>query len=150
MKRPVASDFVDFDPTSYESSFTTTVAPNGGPNGRSRGTSSSTPSFASLASTRKVVIDFSDTEDEQDQDGVNAQQEDGHCPLPHPRLVPIGSASLSTNPSNAPTPEPVPPAPPASVTPEALILKEQEIRKMKEMIAERERNRLKKLANQVR
>ena len=138
--RPVAADFVDYDTTPHEGP-STAVAPNGDSNGRLI----STPSFASLASTRKIVIDFSDTEDELDEDAVIIQLEDGSSS--HTRSIPT-SSSTHTNASNAPTPEPVPPMPLTAVTPEALILKEKEIRRMKEMIAERER--LKKLASQVR
>lgn len=151
MKRPVASDFVDYDPaTSDGPTTTTTAAYNGGSNGHSRGTSAFTPSFANLASTRKLVIDFSDTEDEEDGTGVTGQQEDGHYHPSRNPVVPSVSSSTGTSASNAPTPESVSPALSLGVTPQALLLKEQEIKRMKELIAEREKNRLNKLANPVR
>lgn len=149
MKRPVASDFVDFDPTSRDSPYPPSMTHNGGSNNHSRDASSFTPNFANLAATRKVVIDFSDTEDEEDANGVNSQLDDGHHLSSHTPIVSSGSTSLRTSASSASTPEPVP-ALLTSVTPQALLLKEQEIKRMKEMIAEREKNRLKKLANLVR
>ena len=157
MKRPVASDFVDYDPTplAHENLLSSAATHNGTSNGRSKGTLISTPSFANLAATHKVVIDFSDTEDDDSviiESGSSAQYNSYALPMVNPTF----SSSAGVGPSgagSAPTPEPRPPPPPpgiGGITPAALLAKEQEIKRMKELIAERERNRLKKLANPVR
>jgi len=134
LKRPVASDFVDYDTSSRGS-----PAP---PPFGFKPPLFSGPSFANITSSRKLVIDFSDSEDEVMEDATTQPQDGPSIQLP-------GSNSTGTS-----TPEPaqIPGLSPAfiNITPDALALKEQEIKRMKQLIAERERDRQKKLANMVR
>ncbi|GJE88385.1 hypothetical protein PsYK624_044680 [Phanerochaete sordida] len=78
-----------------------------------------TNSFAGITQTRRIVIDLSDSEEEVEE-AVN-----GYRP-----------PSVSQQPTRPPT---------RLATPAALEQKEQEIKRMREMIAERERARLSKL-----
>ncbi|KAF8585104.1 hypothetical protein K439DRAFT_1081471 [Ramaria rubella] len=152
MKRPVASDFVDYDSISRESPFASSTSPNVPSNGWGKGSLSSTPSFANLLPTRKIIIDFSDSEEEDTVEASNALiSEEQRClPASIAMHILAPASTGSTNAINTPASLPSTPVPTLSATgipPEALLLKEQEIKRMKELIAEREKNRLKKLAN---
>ncbi|CAK5284148.1 unnamed protein product [Mycena citricolor] len=129
-KRPSAADFVDLD-----------VGPrNGHSNGRSVPKAPvpirKTASFASISGHRKLVIDLSDESDGDDEAGP-ACEEDAEVASryssPGPGRMPASASSGRGS----------PPVPPQAGT-MTLVEKEEEIRKMREMIAQRERNRLNK------
>ncbi|KAF7365121.1 MADS-box domain-containing protein [Mycena venus] len=124
-KRPTAADFVDFDP--------------GSRNGYNNGSmphplKRKTASFASVSGHRKLVIDLSDSEGEGGEDFVmhdGADWENGSgYSSPAPGRTPLSTGGRAT--------------PPATMTPAALMEKEQEIRKMRELIAQREMSRKQK------
>lgn len=139
-KRAVASDWIDSEAPSRNSPYPSLNGNDRHPNFQ-RASNTSTPSFANLIPNRKVIIDFSDSEDDL-----------AEIP-PIPSQTPV-VVSVKTTSQVGGTPEPgnltaakqqqmqIP-------TPEALLLKEQEIKRMKELIAEREKLRLKSLANPV-
>jgi hypothetical protein len=122
-KRPTAADFVDFD--------------SGSRNGYNNGSMPNplrrkTASFASVSGHRKLVIDLSDSEGEGAEDYVMhdaADWENGSgYSSPAPGRQPVGGWAT----------------PPGAMTPAALMEKEQEIRKMRELIAQREMSRKQK------
>ncbi|TBU27144.1 hypothetical protein BD311DRAFT_845701 [Dichomitus squalens] len=128
-KRPVAADFVDLEPGSSRSGVRTD---NYRPPVRRR-----TTGFAGLTQ-RRCVIDLSDTEDEQEEAtlliSVVSSRTDSRGPI-----------ASTPEASVAPTPcvdSPVTPL----INPAALLEKEEQIRRMRELIAQREQNRLKKIA----
>ncbi|KAF8158907.1 hypothetical protein K438DRAFT_1860605 [Mycena galopus ATCC 62051] len=127
-KRPTAADFVDFDPHSR--------------NGYNNGSVShpllkrKTASFGGVSGHRKLVIDLSDSEGEGGEDYVmhEADWENGSGysspALGWQSVAPLSAGGRST--------------PPAAMTPAALMEKEQQIRKMRELIAQREMSRKQK------
>ncbi|KAL4080911.1 hypothetical protein J3A83DRAFT_4084112 [Scleroderma citrinum] len=148
-KRPVAADFVDFDSGLGPSrSHGGAHSFNGYANGGSQLLKRKTGSFAGVSGMRRCVIELSDSEDDGDSKllGYSAN---GNGREYSPTIV-------GRHPSR-PTPTPTPPvtsfsgiaatAPAgASAFPSALIEKEEEIKKMRQLIAEREEKRLRKLA----
>ncbi|CAA7262930.1 unnamed protein product [Cyclocybe aegerita] len=148
VKRPVAADFVDFDPTprkndvnmrneranaAVETSITKRLNTNAG--------------FFNVGSSRRCVIDLSDSED----DGGDQQ-------MPHlqlslaPLQQPVDESAWKqwdkcNQTSTYPSPAPVKPVSSGTNSPAALAQKEIEIRKMRELIARKEEEtRLKKVA----
>ena len=138
VKRPVAADFVD-----AERSHTHTYFPSF-PNGQSQTYPSYVKrragGFAGITSTRRCVIDLSDSEDEY--------SEDTDAP-PQPRSLPPGRNgsfnshfTVSGPFSSTNTP---PPTGGNSLSGASLFEKELEIKRMREMIAQKEQMRLRKL-----
>ncbi|KAF9468491.1 hypothetical protein BDZ94DRAFT_1245487 [Collybia nuda] len=155
-KRPVASDFVDFEtvPRPY----------SGLSGGFSNGTAVAGPvsrnafgnGFASVSGMRRCVIDLSDSEGEEntevimgDMGGNNVKERRGV------RSFISLAPTRSTAASNRWTPPPASAITPGlsiaastsngTMSPAALMEKEIEIRKMRELIAQREQNRMKKV-----
>lgn len=131
LKRPVASDFVDVDPAPkrHESS-NRTLQTNGAvrPVGITRRLNSGS-GFSNIGS-RRCVIDLSDSED----DGEEVHQQPPDDQLKLPKVAPH------------PSPAPIKPVVASPMSPGALMQKEMEIRKMRELIAQREEEtRLRKL-----
>ncbi|KAH7928426.1 hypothetical protein BV22DRAFT_206888 [Leucogyrophana mollusca] len=158
-KRPVAADFVDFDNASGPSR-------NHASNGHSNGgfgylnplARRKTGSFASVSGMRRCVIDLSDSEDDGDRDGgeyaVDGEGSSGHRYSPQ-----LGSAPLRRNGGGTPTsaftgfggrattPQSVNGSGSLGAqSPAALLEKEQEINLLRQLIAQREETRQKKLA----
>lgn len=145
-KRPVASDFVDFEsaPPRPNSGYA-----NGGASQPPSLRRKATGSFASVSGMRRCVIDLSDSEDDGDGEVHRAEGERGqriYSPLPTrantapsmPHIATGGDwASVQYNISNGNS---------GTRSPAALFAKEEEIKKMRELIAMREQSRLKKLA----
>lgn len=140
-KRAVAADWIDYESSPRNNSHLT-LNGNGRPPNLQRLSSITTPSFANLLSNRKVVIDFSDSEDEELPESSSKSTQTS--------VVTVVNATLQTSMSSEA----------ANVTtvvqqarlipnPDALLLKEQEIKRMKELIAERERNKLKSFSKPV-
>ncbi|KZT09380.1 uncharacterized protein LAESUDRAFT_756996 [Laetiporus sulphureus 93-53] len=153
VKRPVAADFVDMEPgpsrphssNSYES-FNTPYL-HSSQRRRIGG------SFAGVSGMRRCVINLSDSEDdEMEEDVVNIVLTNGQY---EPGDVSMSSAQAASIPVTRPpsrrgtsqiphgTARRVSPA----AAPATLQEKEEEIRKMKELIARRERERLRKVAS---
>jgi hypothetical protein len=135
LKRPVAADFVDLD-QSTRSSYANGSQPNLTQRRK-------TAAFASASGMRRCVIDVSDSEDDGDDDqplnnggGMMAEGKARASPallVRVPATPPLGASGGSRS---------------ASITPAALTEKEQEIKRMKELIKQREeRGRLKRLAS---
>ncbi|RPD77480.1 hypothetical protein L226DRAFT_323500 [Lentinus tigrinus ALCF2SS1-7] len=122
-KRPVAADFVDMDPGPSR------VSARAPPKRRSTG-------FAGLPQ-RRCVIELSDSEDER-EDGVAYTNG-----LPS-RAESRGPQANTPQVSVAPTPRVNSPA--NSINPTALLEKEEQIRRMREKIAQRQQEKLKKQA----
>ncbi|KAJ4482028.1 hypothetical protein J3R30DRAFT_3455971 [Lentinula aciculospora] len=119
-KRPVAADFVDFD----------------APRDRSGSVlRRKTGSFASISTMRRCVIDLSDSEGELDGEDVQMKS------------VPVPTGTTSSRYSTPPTYSVAATAHPdyRTMSPAALAVKELEIQKMRQMIAEREQGRRRKL-----
>ena len=133
-KRPVASDFVDTEPgssRSYYQGFRDYHSSSSYPSRRRP------PSFASIPTSRRMVINLSDTSDEEDEeDGCLNEAPRSHLPR-HPQSSPRLTTAISS---------PIVSSSEAAITPAALLEKELEIKKMKELIARRERARKDKLA----
>lgn len=138
IKRPVASDFVDFEPGPQKST-------NGSSNGGAQPPSlrrKTTGSFASVSGMRRCVIDLSDSEDDGEGDertGENGHGSRRYSPIPSRAsmsYVGNGSWSQQQHRSNGHR----------NQSPAELHAKEEEIKQMKELIAQREQSRLKKLA----
>lgn len=132
-KRPVAADFVDMEPGSSRSHAHHHAhhVHNHHPYRRKPTT------FAGLsAHSRRMVIDLSDSEEEAEDAinsfGATASQQPSRPPtrLGTSASLPTGGTTLSSG---------------VLATPTALLEKEQEIKKMRELIAQRERARLDKL-----
>lgn len=119
-QRPVAADFVDMEP------------PRPPGYGHYREHPRKKTSFAGLITSRRMIIDVSDSEDDE----VNAAWSSVTARYrPYP---PNRSGLQSTAGSSRVSPR--------ATTPAALLEKELEIKRMREMIAQREREKLKKLA----
>ena len=133
-KRPVASDFVDMDlGNSRSHGHHHHNAHNNLPYPRRKLTS-----FAGLTThSRRMVIDLSDSEEEEVEDIIT-----------HPR--PLSSRQPSRPPTRLGVSSSLPtlgsPSTSGLATPTALHEKELEIKKMRELIAQRERARMDKLA----
>jgi hypothetical protein len=154
-KRPVAADFVDFDSGPGSSRGYS----NGGsyPNPLSR---RKTGSFAGISGIRRCVIELSDSEDDGDGQVRGEYVGNGDGREYSPGLVPGSSARhpprLTATPAmsssfgfvNGNTGQSTPPNTFTSTELGAAILveKEEEIKKMRQLIAQREELRLKKLA----
>ncbi|KAF9485787.1 hypothetical protein BDN70DRAFT_916639 [Pholiota conissans] len=133
-KRPVASDFVDFESSPRKQTTASRIERangNGQPTGITRRLHTGA-SFHNIGGSRRCVIDLSDSEDEI----VYTQ----HIEEPIPeRKLPL--KRQNTHPAFAPF------KPSDSMSPASLAQKELEIRKMRELIARREEEtRLRKLA----
>lgn len=149
-KRPVAMDFVDAEYSKAGPSRTDTSMSAPPPFVRRK-----MGGFASLGwhLSRKCVIDLSDSEEEEQDETTNTKRawgtkqshtslgrnvpHDGLTPKPPPRPPTARPPSVGLLPT-----KPASPAP----SPVTLAEKEQQIRRMKEQIARREQERLKKLA----
>ncbi|KAF7985556.1 hypothetical protein HWV62_3815 [Athelia sp. TMB] len=136
-KRPVASDFVDFEPGPQRST-------NGHANGGAQPPSmrrKKTGSFASVSGMRRCVIDLSDSDDDGDVDdsyGESARGSRQYSPIPTRPTSSVGNGARSQAQQRANGNR--------GQSPAELYAKEEEIKKMKELIALREQSRLKKLA----
>lgn len=140
-KRPVAADFVD-----AERSHALTHYPSFS-NGQSQTyplyAKRRTGGFAGIISTRRCVIDLSDSEDEEylEDTGAPPQQR----PLPTSRRDSFNSHFTANGPFSA-TNTP-PPIGGNSLSGATLLEKELEIKRMREMIAQKEQMRLRKLVS---
>ncbi|KAG6891649.1 hypothetical protein C0992_012698 [Termitomyces sp. T32_za158] len=139
-RRPVASDFVDFDegrPPSHNSRNGYRHA-NGGQRRRPTG-------FASVISQPRCIIDVSDSEGEGDGDVVMRDMQtawrSGYAsPAPtKPFLAHLNTNGWATPPVSTPTPTPGIATPTGTMTPAVLLEKENEIQRMREIIAQKER-----------
>ncbi|KAJ7147043.1 hypothetical protein C8R43DRAFT_1011618 [Mycena crocata] len=131
-KRPTAADFVDFDAGSR----------NGYTNGSIPTLRRKTASFASVSGHRKLVIDLSDSEGEGGEDYVmhdsaESDRWEGGSGYSSPAPGRYSATPISAGVGGWATP-------PGTMTPAALMEKEQEIRKMRELIAQREKSRKQK------
>lgn len=141
-KRPVASDFVDFDSSPRKHTTLSRIErPNGNnqPSGITRRLKTGA-SFHNIGVSRRCVIDLSDSEDDGEHypPGSQPQQRVFEEPAWHNKEIGKQQSSY---------PSPVPLKPSDAMTPAALAQKELEIRKMRELIARREEEtRLRKLA----
>ncbi|KAI6027504.1 hypothetical protein BKA83DRAFT_14431 [Pisolithus microcarpus] len=146
-KRPVAADFVDFD-TSLARNQGGSYS-NGYANGGSQLIRRKTGSFASI-NMRRCVIELSDSED--DGDGrllAPTPNANGREYSPAVVAVPTHYSSRLRTTTTPPIPASSGGAQSTGLTappPSALLEKEEEIKKMRQLIAEREEMRLRKLA----
>ena len=148
-KRPVAADFVDDTiPESRSESYTPTLQP---PYVRRK-----LHPFANLRPPRRCIIDLSDSEDEEvSGDESRSSTEPTQSSIPSgSRSVPIqaprpvrASGGLSNRSVPSPANARSPMMPSGATTPAALLEKEEQIKRMKELIAQRERDKIKKLAS---
>ncbi|KAJ7644212.1 hypothetical protein FB45DRAFT_897239 [Roridomyces roridus] len=129
-KRPTAADFDDFDAGS-RNGHRHHHGSGSMPNALRR----KAASFASVSGHRKLVIDLSDSEGENGEDYV----------MQDPAEWDGGSGYSSPAPGRLPAAPGGGRATPPVMTPAALMEKEKEIRKMRELIAEREKNRKQKV-----
>jgi len=138
-KRPVAADFVD-----AERSHTNEYYPSF-PNGQSQTYPSyakrKTGGFAGITSARRCVIDLSDSEDEEYSEDTDALPQS--LSLPPSRHGSFNSHFITNGPFSA-TNTP-PPTGGNSLPGASLFEKELEIKRMREMIAQKEQLRLRKL-----
>jgi hypothetical protein len=154
-KRPVAADFVDFDhgPGSSRASSGNGYSSNGyaHPNLLRRNTGS----FAGVSGMRRCVIELSDSEDDGDGEGTGDNgPHDGPSYSPMvfarpPRFSGNGTPNSSNSFANGEgrsTPLNLINSNASGMSPAALAKKEEEIKKMRQMIAQREELRQKKLA----
>ena len=138
-KRPVAADFVDAEKSqspTYHPSF-----PNGQPPTHTPYTRRRPGGFASITSARRCVIDLSDSEDEDYSEGAPPQQR-SLLPSRHVSFHSHFAASPSFTTMNTP-----PSAGVSSLSGVTLLEKELEIKRMREMIAQKEQMRLRKLVS---
>ncbi|KAJ7212022.1 hypothetical protein GGX14DRAFT_362304 [Mycena pura] len=130
VKRPTAADFVDFDSSSQ----------NGRTNGSLPPLKRKTASFASVSGQRKLVIDLSDSEGGEDfalHDSAEPDRFDGGSGYSSPAPGWFSATPVNTGWATPPSI--------GANTPAALVEKEQEIRKMRELIAQREKSRMQKV-----
>ncbi|KZT18437.1 hypothetical protein NEOLEDRAFT_169350 [Neolentinus lepideus HHB14362 ss-1] len=133
-KRPVAADFVDMEPgpsrphpLSISSFARSTLSATRKPG-----------SFASVSGMRRCVIDLSDSEEEEDESNDVSRREQGSfSPMPSSARA-SGTVSTRTI------------TPPGSNVPPDLLEKEREIQRMRELIAQKEQRRHRKLAETSR
>ncbi|KAH7885308.1 hypothetical protein F5I97DRAFT_1884402 [Phlebopus sp. FC_14] len=153
-KRPVAADFVDFDSAAGPSRGYGGYASNGYSNGGTHPTNllkRKSGSFAGVSGVRRCVIELSDSEEDGDSQTVGEYLAHVDAREYSPAIA--GSTRLASRIGSA-TPSigfAVGNGGQHTVTgngtsPAALQEKEQEIRKMRQLIAQREELRLKKLA----
>ncbi|EMD40115.1 hypothetical protein CERSUDRAFT_92617 [Gelatoporia subvermispora B] len=141
-KRPVAADFVDMEPGPSQVQLS---------NGRTNHYHQpvykrKTGSFAGLSGMRRCVINLSDSEDEV-EDSIYGGESSTYLPLRGPPTYQPPSRSSSragiwSSRLNG-SPEAIPSG---QSTPVALLEKEQEIKRMRELIQQKEQTRLRKLA----
>ncbi|KAG6890600.1 hypothetical protein C0995_006576 [Termitomyces sp. Mi166 len=142
-KRPVASDFVDFEESrpSNNNSRNGYRPTNGGLRRRPNG-------FASVVSQPRCIIDVSDSEGEGDGDVAMRDMETAWrsgfaSPVPtKPFVGHLNTNGWATPPvSTTPTPTvtSVASTPTGTMSPAALLAKENEIQRMREIIAQKER-----------
>lgn len=137
-KRPVAMDFVDEGPMSS--------GPVALHHSRRKPTS-----FAGLSQNiaRKCVIEFSDSEDDGDE-GTSFKFQDANPsitvrePIANRSETPTIRPPSARIPNSATTPAASPKTP--EIAPSSLLEKEEQIKRMREMIQNRERERLRRLA----
>ncbi len=131
-RRPVAADFVDMDGSSRNG--------NGLANGRSHpphnlrrkmGTG-----FANVSKMRRLVIDLSDSEGEGDEDYVMGEAGEYTSSTPTYLPTSLFGAKASRG--------------PRTQSPAILMEKEMEIARMRQLIADKEQNRVKKLMVRLR
>ncbi|KAJ6605679.1 hypothetical protein B0H10DRAFT_2076626, partial [Mycena sp. CBHHK59/15] len=129
-KRPTAADFVDFDSGSRN-------------NGSVPPLRRKTASFASVSGHRKLVIDLSDSEGEGGEDYAMHELAEWEVGSGYSSPAPgrYSATPISAGAGGWATP---PYVGAGTMTPAALMEKEQEIRKMRELIAQREKSRLQK------
>ncbi|KAL6308413.1 hypothetical protein BKA93DRAFT_764728 [Sparassis latifolia] len=138
-KRPVAADFVDMEPGPSRSHSS---------NGHRSGHYHSSMrrkhgSFAGINGMRRCVINLSDSEDEiehtinGDDQQYDAGGSYGGASASSSHLPGMLGSSRVMSPSSTPS---------GFMSPSALLAKEAEIRKMRELISQREQTRLRKLA----
>ncbi|KAI6166733.1 hypothetical protein EDD17DRAFT_1470396 [Pisolithus thermaeus] len=150
-KRPVAADFVDFDPGpgSFSRNHGGSHSSNGYANGASQLIKRKTGSFASI-NMRRCVIELSDSEDDGDSRLLaQTPNANGREYSPAVAAVPTQYSSrlrTTTTPPIAASSGSAQSTGPAAPPPSALLEKEEEIKKMRQLIAEREEMRLRKLA----
>ncbi|KAI0081661.1 hypothetical protein K474DRAFT_1260203 [Panus rudis PR-1116 ss-1] len=140
-RRPVAADFVDMDSPAAPSSRSNGWGSgpyyrDGAPRRRNGAASNYGTSFAGVSGTRRMVIELSDDEGEG-EDGGNRHHHQQSSSATNSRYRPYpsrgGQASSSTVVSSS-----------RPITPSILQEKETEIRRMRELIAKAEEERLKK------
>ncbi|KAL5482492.1 hypothetical protein ACEPAI_9086 [Sanghuangporus weigelae] len=152
-KRPVAMDFVDVE---HDSAFQHGASMSAQPPSVRR----KLGSFAGLGShaSRRCVIDLSDSEgDDEHDETVNEKQV---SQFQQASSSTLNTSRVTVTPTPAPRPSSTRPAstaglrPPQSaspaLSPEALEDKERQIKQMREMIARREQERLRKFAEKSR
>jgi hypothetical protein len=142
-KRPVAADFVDFEQSPRNSNM------NGGSYSTQRRKTQA--GFASVSEMRRCVIDLSDSEDDGVAEPVtsdySASNQEPKVVLVARRLTPAAAISSGSG-SSTPASTLAPAVTMTTLSPAALTEKEQEIRRMKELIREREeRGRMKRLVS---
>ncbi|EPQ54458.1 hypothetical protein GLOTRDRAFT_129821 [Gloeophyllum trabeum ATCC 11539] len=133
LKRPVAADFVDLEPEPSRYRHPYSMA------GYVRGNTSmskKTGSFASVSGMRRCVIDLSDSEDDNQTESNDASAGKRRS------YSPISSSNMRASSRTA--------TPPNNSLPPDLLEKEREIQRMRELIAEKEQRRLRKLAESSR
>jgi hypothetical protein len=149
IKRPVASDFVDFEagpPRPYSTNGFSSGSGGSQPPSMRRKT---TGSFASVSGMRRCVIDLSDSEDEGDGDLHRMEgkpRQRTYSPLPSRTLATSVSMPQIANGGDGPPSQYHSNGNSDAQSPAALQAKEEEIKRMREMIAQREQSRLRKLA----
>ena len=136
--RPVASDFVDFDPAPGGNESNSRLEPPAFSSGIIRRLNLAA-NFRDIGS-RRCVIDLSDSEDDDEQDIKNQLQQS-------PEDQPWLNRDRRSKASNYHPPASTKSSLSGNQSPAALMMKELEIRRMRELIAKREEEtRLKKLA----
>lgn len=138
-KRPVAADFVDAEKSqshSYYPSFQ-----NGQLSTHPSYTKRRQGGFASISSARRCVIDLSDSEDEEYPEDAPPQSR-SFLPSRHALFHSHFAVNTSFTSMNTPPPTGV-----SSLSSVTLFEKELEIKRMREMIAQKEQMRLRKLVS---
>ena len=138
-KRPVAADFVDAERShtnSYHHSFSNGQSQSYPSYGNRR-----TGGFAGITSTRRCVIDLSDSEDEDYSEEMDAPPQFRSLP---PSRHGSFNSHFTVNGQFSATNTP-PQAGGNSLSSATLLEKELEIKRMREMIAQKEQTRLRKL-----
>lgn len=142
-KRPVAADFVDMEPASSRTQLANGFASYNSPYHQAP-VRRKTTVFAGLGGQRRCVIHLSDSEDEEmgevDVKSNPYRPDSVRIERPSSRSIPLHPTAATRRVSPGGTHS-------GRLSPAALQAKEEEIRKMREMIAQREREReLKKIA----
>lgn len=144
-KRPVAADFDD--DARPHTSRPPPAYTNGNPY-HQPSYKRNVGSFAGLSGMRRCVIELSDSEEEEEEEGAIPTASRRHIgngtsrPSSGARVGPLRGSSISRqSPPNYDSATPT-----GALTPAVLQEKEEEIRKMRELIKQREQSRLRKLA----